>query len=189
MASPTDSLPNDPSTLKAMLLAERTRAERLEQIIKEMQRYRFGRRAETLPEDQLLLGLEEVEQTAASEEADHEAEAPAEQETKAAKRRTNRGSLPSHLPRVEMVVDVDSGRRPRFWRRRGRWFPAWSATMTSGERPSALVTVTGRGSSGAINLVGTSCMGARWIAAATGSDGGLFQWRKSCIEIQNVDRG
>jgi Transposase C of IS166 homeodomain len=86
-----------------MLLAERTRAERLEQIIKEMQRHRFGRRAETLPEDQLLLGLEDVEQTAASEEADHEAEAPAEQETKAAKRRTNRGSLPSHLPRAEMV--------------------------------------------------------------------------------------
>jgi transposase len=112
MASPTDSLPNDPSTLKAMLLAERTRAERLEQIIKEMQRYRFGRRAETLPEDQLLLGLEEVEQTAASEEADHEAEAPAEQETKAAKRRTNRGSLPSHLPRVEMVVDVEDQNCP-----------------------------------------------------------------------------
>jgi transposase len=74
-----------------MLLAERTRAERLEQIIKEMQRHRVGRRAETLTEDQLLLGLEDVEQTAASEEADHEAEAPAEQETKAAKRRTNRG--------------------------------------------------------------------------------------------------
>ena len=53
MTVPTDSLPDDPDTLKAMLLAERTRAERLEQIIKEMQRHRFGRRAETLPEDQL----------------------------------------------------------------------------------------------------------------------------------------
>src|ERR1700677_4682295 len=63
MSDPTDSLPDDPATLKAMLLAERTRAERLAQIIKEMQRHRFGRRAETLPEDQLLLGFEEVEQT------------------------------------------------------------------------------------------------------------------------------
>jgi len=27
-----------------------------------MQRHRFGRRAESLPEDQLLLGLEEAEQ-------------------------------------------------------------------------------------------------------------------------------
>jgi transposase len=51
-----------------MLLAERTRAERLAQIVKEMQRHWFGRRAETLLEDQLLLGFEEVEQTAASDE-------------------------------------------------------------------------------------------------------------------------
>ena len=48
-----DALPDDPSTLKAMLLAERARAERLEQIIKELRRHRLGRRAETLPEDQL----------------------------------------------------------------------------------------------------------------------------------------
>ena len=52
-----DTLPDDPGTLKAMLLAERARVERLQQIIKELQRHRFGRRAETLPEDQLLLGL------------------------------------------------------------------------------------------------------------------------------------
>jgi transposase len=52
-----------------MLLAERMQNERLRQIIKEMQRHRFGRRAETLPEDQMLLGLEEVEQTVAGDEA------------------------------------------------------------------------------------------------------------------------
>ena len=63
MTATTDALPDDPGTLKAMLLAERVRAERLEQIIEELQRYRFGRRAETLPEDQLLLSLEELEQT------------------------------------------------------------------------------------------------------------------------------
>jgi transposase len=43
MTVPTDSLPDDPGTLKAMLLAERTCAGRLEQIIKEMQRHRLGR--------------------------------------------------------------------------------------------------------------------------------------------------
>src|ERR1700724_2459248 len=102
-----DTLPDDPDTLKAMLLAERARAERLEQIIKEVQRHRFGRRAETLPEDQLLLGLEEVEQRAASTEAENEAAAPAERASHAAKRRINRGSLPAHLPRIEMVVDID----------------------------------------------------------------------------------
>jgi hypothetical protein len=36
-----DALPDDPGTLKAMLLAERARTERLEQIIKELQRHRF----------------------------------------------------------------------------------------------------------------------------------------------------
>ena len=56
-----DAPPDDPGTLKAMLLAERARAERLEQIIKELRRHRFGRRAETPPEDQLQLGLEDVE--------------------------------------------------------------------------------------------------------------------------------
>ena len=62
MTATADTLPDDPGTLKAMLLAERARAERLGQIIKELQRHRFGRRAETLPEDQLLLALEDVEQ-------------------------------------------------------------------------------------------------------------------------------
>jgi transposase len=103
----TDALPDDPGTLKAMLLAERARAERLEQIINELRRYRFGRRAETLPEDQMLLGLEDVEQTAASSEAEIEAAAPLERGRHAARRRMNRGSLPAHLPRIEMVVDIE----------------------------------------------------------------------------------
>jgi len=102
-----DALPDDPGTLKAMLLAERARAERLEQIIKELQRHRFGRRAETLPEDQLLLGLEDVEQVAASSEAESEDTAPAERTGRTAQRRTNRGSLPAHLPRIEMLVDIE----------------------------------------------------------------------------------
>ena len=107
MTALADTLPDDPSTLKAMLLAERARAERLEQIIKELRRYRFGRRAETLPEDQMLLGLEDIEQIAASNEAESEAAAPAERARRVARRRMNRGSLPAHLPRIEMVVDIE----------------------------------------------------------------------------------
>src|ERR1700692_2917810 len=107
MVLANDTLPDDPGTLKAMLLAERARAERLEQIIQELRRHRFGRRAETLPEDQLLLGLEDVEQVAARSEAEGEAAVPAEQAKRAAKRRMNRGSLPAHLPRIEMVVDIE----------------------------------------------------------------------------------
>ncbi|BDA82921.1 transposase (plasmid) [Aureimonas sp. SA4125] len=107
MTPAADTLPDDPGTLKAMLITERLRAERLEQIIKELQRHRFGRRAETLPEDQLLLGLEEVEQAAADDEAAAEAAAPDVRTERAAKRRANRGSLPAHLPRIEMVVDIE----------------------------------------------------------------------------------
>src|ERR1700747_2019917 len=102
----TDSLPDDPGTLKAMLIAERVQNERLRQIIKKLQRHRFGRRAETLPEDQLLLGFEEVEQTTASEQAHQEAAAPGEREARAANRWANRGFLPSPLPRIEMMVDI-----------------------------------------------------------------------------------
>jgi transposase len=101
------ALPDDPDLLKAMLLAERARAERLEQIIKAMQRHRFGRRAESLPEDQLLLGLEEAEQTEAAAEAHHEQADPAERKSRAARRRRNRGALPAHLPRIETIIDIE----------------------------------------------------------------------------------
>jgi transposase len=107
MTVATDSLPDDAGTLKAMLIAERVQNDRLRQIIKELQRHRFGRRAETLPEDQMLLGLEEVEQVAASGEAESNAANTAERSNWSAKRRVNRGSLPAHLPRVEMMVDIE----------------------------------------------------------------------------------
>ena len=104
--SAAEALPDDPDLLKAMLLAERAQSERLRQIIKELQRHRFGRRAESLPEDQLLLGLEEVEQVEAAGQAD--SEAPAERKARAAQRRANRGALPAHLPRIDTLVDVAS---------------------------------------------------------------------------------
>ena len=104
---PSDALPDDPETLKAMLLAERVQNERLRQIIKELQRHRFGRRAETLPEDQMLLGLEDVEQAEADRAAQTDGSSPADRQDRAHKRRINRGALPAHLPRIEIVVDID----------------------------------------------------------------------------------
>ena len=107
MTPAIEMLPDDPNELKAMLVAERVRNERLVQIIKELQRHRFGRRAETLPEDQMLLALEEVEQTEAGAAAETEAKSAAEREKATRKRRTNRGALPAHLPRIEIVVDIE----------------------------------------------------------------------------------
>jgi transposase len=97
---------NDPIALRAMLAAERAENERLRQIIKELQRHRFGRRAESLPVDQLLLGLEEAEQIEAEGFAGEEAADPAKRAERARNRRINRGSLPAHLPRLEHVVDI-----------------------------------------------------------------------------------
>ncbi|RWL43451.1 MAG: IS66 family transposase [Mesorhizobium sp.] len=106
MTDAASALPDDPHALQAMLLAARVENERLRQIIKELQRYRFGRRAESLPEDQLLLGLEEAEQVEAEGFASVEAADPAKRDARARKRRANRGSLPAHLPRVEQVIDI-----------------------------------------------------------------------------------
>src|SRR3954451_10969082 len=108
VTSPASGLPDDLSVLKTMLLEERAKSERLRQIIKALQRHRFGRRAESLPEDQLLLGLEEAEQVEAAGHAQAEEAALPEKTARSAQRRVNRGALPAHLPRVETLVDAES---------------------------------------------------------------------------------
>lgn len=71
-----------------MLLAGRCESERLRQIIKELQRHRFGRRAETLPEDQIL-SLQGVEQLTAYSEAAQDVSAPEGRKVRPRKRRGN----------------------------------------------------------------------------------------------------
>ena len=112
MTGLTHALPTDVDALQAMILAERaahaTEAERLRQIIKEMQRHRFGRRAETLPIDQLELGLEDVQQTEAADAASAEAAEPKRRAEAVIHRRANRGKLPDHLPRIETILDIEN---------------------------------------------------------------------------------
>ena len=81
-------------------------ANRLSQILKELQRHRFGRRAETLPINQL--GLTAVQQVEAAEAADTEVKDPAARVLRAGQRRAHRGSLPTHLPRFEQVIEPES---------------------------------------------------------------------------------
>ena len=108
MTASASALPDNPDLLKAMLLEERAESERLRLIIKALQRHRFGRRAESLPEDQLLLALEEAEQSEAAQYAKAEQSRPGEKTARVTRRRANRGALPSHLPRIETVVDVEN---------------------------------------------------------------------------------
>ncbi|NKK82685.1 transposase, partial [Rhizobium leguminosarum] len=88
MTITADELPDDLNALKAMVLSREAENARLRQIIKELQRHRFGRRAEALPEDQLLLGLEEAEQVEAAGLEDNEQASPAVRQAQVAKRRT-----------------------------------------------------------------------------------------------------
>src|SRR5436190_5228359 len=106
-----DSLPTDADALRALRLAERTRhgeeRERWMAIIAELQRHRFGRRSERLDPDQLALALEDVEQMlAAADAAAEKDDTPPVKLAAARKRAINRGALPLHLPREEIVIDV-----------------------------------------------------------------------------------
>src|SRR5689334_19531513 len=82
--------------------------EKLRLLIRQLQRNRFGRRSERLDPDQLQLGLEDLEQTAAAAEAAQEEAATRSGTPRAPRvRRRNLGALPAHLPRIETLVDVE----------------------------------------------------------------------------------
>src|ERR671916_406897 len=82
--------------------------EKLRLLIWQLQRGQFGRRSERLDPDQLQLGLEDLEQTAAAAEAAQEAASRSSNTPRPPRvRRRNLGSLPAHLPRVEVLVDLE----------------------------------------------------------------------------------
>lgn len=112
VSEPSARLPDDPTALKAMVAAREAEIDRLHQIIRELQRHRFGRRAESLPVDQLLLGLEEAEQIEAGGLAETDAADASARAARTRQRRANRGALPAHLPRIERMIDVDDRTSP-----------------------------------------------------------------------------
>jgi transposase len=88
--------------------AAQAEIEKLRLLIRQLQRGRFGRRSERLDPDQLQLGLEDLEQTAAAAEAAQEEVAARSSTPRVSRvRRRNLGSLPEHLPRIEILVDVE----------------------------------------------------------------------------------
>src|SRR4051794_1142527 len=94
------------------VLAERDTAraeiEKLRLLIRQLQRGQFGRRSERLDPDQLQLGLEDLEQTVAAAEAAQEEVAARSSTPRTPRvRRRNLGALPAHLPRIEVLVDLE----------------------------------------------------------------------------------
>src|SRR4051794_27576309 len=112
------SLPESVEALRALVLAtvaerdaaliERdtllTQNDRLRHLLLKLTRMHFGARSERLPEEQLQLGLEALEQAIAQEDAQAEKQDPALHKDNATKRRASRGALPAHLPRVEVTL-------------------------------------------------------------------------------------
>ena len=122
------SLPEDIAALRALVMtamaerdaltAERdvavserdilqTQNDRLRHLLLKLTRMQFGAKSERLPEEQLQLGLEALEQAIAKDEAEAEKRDPGLRRDNAAKRRASRGALPAHLPRIEMTLLPD----------------------------------------------------------------------------------
>jgi transposase len=127
-----DDLPDDAEMLKAMILAaradnarldaERARLahegqvlaaevdrltaqnERLDHIVSVLRRAQFGRRSEKVSDDQIELALEDVETAFGTEDAATEEAEPIARREGTEARRANRGHLPRHLPREEVVI-------------------------------------------------------------------------------------
>jgi len=133
MALTLDDLPDDAASLKALLLAERARhageaariqaerdvaiaerdrwlgqVERLRHIVRQLQRAQFGRRSERIDDEQLNLALEDLETAIASSEAAEELADATLAASRRMARRVNRGHLPAHLPREEIVIEPPS---------------------------------------------------------------------------------
>src|SRR5918995_1626610 len=103
-----DTVLTERDALRAEHDAAQAEIEKLRLLIRQLQRSQFGRRSEKLDPDQLQLGLEDLEQTAAAAEAAQEAASRSSTTPRPPRvRRRNLGSLPAHLPRIETLADVE----------------------------------------------------------------------------------
>jgi len=104
--TPAD-LPEDPAALQAILRAALAEIERLQFQLAGLQRNRFGRRSEKLAHETVQQASEDLEQSVAEKVAGLEAAAEAKTKPSTGKPpKRNRGALPAHLPRIEVIVDV-----------------------------------------------------------------------------------
>jgi transposase len=110
------ALPEDPAILQRMLQEVvpelQAENEKLWLLIQRLLRHRYGPRSEKLDLDQLQLVLEDEEQSAAESDAAKDQAEPAERRRRIEVANRNRGALPAHLPRYEVVIDIESKQCP-----------------------------------------------------------------------------
>src|SRR6202171_2484227 len=118
---PINASPDDLKALRelvAQLSSERDAAleecrrvteqnDRLHHLLQQLRRAQFGRKSERLDPEQLQLAIEDLETAVAAEDAEQDKTAQSAEAQKK-KRRSNRGSLPAHLPRVHITLTPDS---------------------------------------------------------------------------------
>ncbi len=140
--SPIDptNLPSNPAALRAMVMAlmderdavvsicdaisaerDTISAERdfllhqndkFRHLLAQLKRMKFGRSSERLPEEQLQLGLEALESEIARTQAQMEKRDADLRSQGVRERRANRGQLPAHLPRIEVVLTPEDTNCP-----------------------------------------------------------------------------
>jgi hypothetical protein len=90
------------ATERANLTEAQAEIERLRLIVQKLQRSQFGRRAERLDDDQLQFGFEDLHADVARVEATLPSTT-----VKTPRSRPDRPSLPAHLPREDMRLDLE----------------------------------------------------------------------------------
>src|SRR5215208_7150458 len=164
--------------------AAQAEIEKLRLLIRQLQRGQFGRRSERLDPDQLQLGLEDLEQ-AAAEAAQEAASRGSDTPRPPRVRRRNLGALPAHLPRVEVLVDVEDKSCPccggslhvigedtsemldhaRWYPSRGRWVARKSRCRRSPHRKRRKASIV------------ASASGNRYILVASARDTAIVPFR------------
>lgn len=111
----TADLLEEIAALKALLIAADARDKRkderiarLEKLVAAFKQAVFGRKSEKSDPDQFELALEDLETALAVIHAEEDAEDRAAKRP-AKPRVANRGALPKHLPRIEEIIEPDSG--------------------------------------------------------------------------------
>ncbi len=101
-------LPDDMGALKAMIVVMADRNERLERLVLAFKQALFGRKSEKLDPDQFELALEDIETGISAIEAEKEAAPAGPAAAPKPPRAANRGALPKHLPRIEIVIEPET---------------------------------------------------------------------------------
>jgi transposase len=104
----------DTAVEQVQLLTEQN--EKLRHLLDQLRNAQFGKKSERLghpDKDQLLLAIEDLETSKAKQEAEQQKQKAIEDRGTAKpedkkKRRTNRGSLPAHLPQIHETIEPDS---------------------------------------------------------------------------------